>query len=74
MVDAILRTNECKQMRTELIKRLNEQYPGLLGFLEGEMISNKELKLILADVNLQHGEKIKLAALQAGSEASTMPR
>ncbi|MEI7526592.1 MAG: phage tail tape measure protein [Mariniphaga sp.] len=69
MIGAILRTNEGEQMRVELIKRLKEQYPGLLGYLDGEKISNKELKLILADVNLQYGEKIKLAALRAGSEA-----
>ena len=69
MVGAILRTNDGEQIRVDLIKRLKEQYPGFLGFLDSEKISNKELKILLADVNVQYGEKIRLAALRANSEA-----
>ncbi len=70
-VASIVRTNEGEEMRTVLIKKLKEQYPAFLSFIKDEKISNEQLLLRLSEVNTQYGERIRLSALKAKSEAIT---
>jgi len=69
IVGSIIRTNENEELRGTLIKKLKDQYPGFLGMLENEKVSNELLAVRLAEVNTHYSEKIRLAALKAKGEA-----
>jgi len=71
IVASILRTNETEEMRSVLIRKLKDQYPAFLSFINDEKISNEQLSLRLAEVNVQYGERMRLSALKAKSEAIT---
>jgi hypothetical protein len=69
IVGSIMRTNENNELRNTLIKKLKQEYPAFLGLIADEKVSNELLAGRLAEVNAQYGEKLRLAALRAKTEA-----
>jgi hypothetical protein len=56
----ILSTNEGTDGRVKLIKELQARYPGYLGNLDAEKVSNQQLSIAVADLNKQLVNKIIL--------------
>lgn len=69
LVSQITQLNEKSALRKKLIQELQQAYPDFIGNIDAEKISNKQLAEQLAIVNKAYGEKAKLAALSATSEA-----
>jgi len=69
VVGAIMRTNDNEELRNTLIKKLKEEFPAFLGFIDDEKITNEQLSVRLGEVNTKYGERIRLAALNAKSGA-----
>lgn len=69
LVRAIVNTNDNNVLRNKLIAELKEKYPGFIGFIDNEKISNNLLLSALKDVNDQYSIRIKNAALMAQTQA-----
>lgn len=69
LVGVIQQLNSTSSLRVSLIKKLKENYPDLLGYLNAESLSNEELSRAILTVNQNITERIRLAALEARSEA-----
>lgn len=71
LINQIQLTNEKSEIRRNLLKELQEQYPSFLGNLDAEKVTNAELATQLGIVNQSYEQRIKLAALSAKSDAIT---
>jgi TP901 family phage tail tape measure protein len=71
LVNVIMQTNDNEALRGRLIENLKNAYPAFIGFMKTEEITNASLALRLAEVNKNYTEKIRLAALNAKSDAIT---
>lgn len=69
LVGVIVSTNDNNELRNSLIKKLNETYPSFLKNLNLEKIENSELLARLRDVNNEYDKKLRMAALQAKTDA-----
>lgn len=69
LVNQITSLNENSALRKKLLQDLQQAYPGFLGNLNIEKVTNQELSNQLQLVNKAYKEKAKLAALSATSEA-----
>lgn len=61
LLKAISSLNEGSGERNRLIEELNKEYPGLLGNLKIEELTNSEINTILKDVNSEYLKRIELA-------------
>jgi len=61
LVDAITNENTSREVRKTLIDELQRKYPGFLGNLDKEKVTNGQLLTKLQDVNKEYENKIKLA-------------
>ncbi|MBS4060787.1 MAG: phage tail tape measure protein [Bacteroidetes bacterium] len=68
LTGVISKLNEGSSLRVSLIKKLKENYPELLGYINAENVSNEELLTSMQGVNNNIKERIRLAALEAKSE------
>lgn len=69
LVKAIIDTKDNEKLRADLIKTLNDQYPGLLGNLKEEEITNGLLAGVLANANEEYARRIELAQQEAQVQA-----
>lgn len=69
LIGVIQQLNVSSSLRVNLIKKLKESYPDLLGYIDAENISNEELSRSIQLVNENISERIRLAALNAKAEA-----
>ncbi len=71
LVRQITLSNEKSEIRKTLIADLQKMYPDFLGNLNAEKVTNADIATQLGIVNKAYGEKIRLSALSAKSEAFT---
>ncbi len=68
LTGVITKLNTGSSLRITLIKKLKENYPELLGYINAENVSNEELLSSIQAINSNIKERIRLAALEAKSE------
>ena len=69
LVGAIQATNDNESLRNDLINKLREQYPELLGNLKNEQITNEYLEGALFNANQEYKQRIELAKELAEQQA-----
>ncbi len=69
LVSAIIETNNNEQLRNDLINQLQKQYPGFLGNIEKEKITNELLQGALMNANQEYERRIALLAEEAKAQA-----
>ncbi len=69
LVGAIVETNNNEQLRNDLIEQLQKQYPGFLGNIEKEKITNELLQGALMNANQEYERRIALLTEEAKAQA-----
>lgn len=69
LVKNIIKTTDNEKLRADLLKRLNEQYPGFLAHLDKDKVTNEELQAALLNTNREYDKRIQLLREQALAQA-----
>ena len=69
LVKNIIKTTDNEKLRADLLKRLNEQYPGFLAHLDKDKVTNEELQAALLNTNREYDKRIQLLKEQALAQA-----
>lgn len=69
LVNNIIKTTDNEKLRADLLKRLNEQYPGFLAHLDKDKVTNEELQAALLNTNREYDKRIQLLKEQALAQA-----
>ncbi len=64
LVTAIITTNDNQQLRNDLVKELQDQYPDFLKNMDAEKVSNEELRDRLIQVNDEYERRIQLTVFE----------
>jgi hypothetical protein len=70
LVGVITNANTENQVRYDLLKNLQQQYPEFLKGIDWETIKNEELRQKLAEVNAEYDKKLRLTSMQTMYERS----
>jgi hypothetical protein len=64
LVSSVMSVNDNQAVRLSLIQDLQKAYPGFLGNLEAEKVTNEDLRKRLDEVNQEYDKKIKFQVYQ----------
>jgi len=64
LVGAATNLNTSEEVRLDLIKSIQEEYPDFIKNIDAEKVSNEELKTALASTNEEYEKRIRLAVIE----------